>query len=762
MKTEIFSVLRRWRRHWRLKSLVLGTTSVGIAVFLSLAAVVDALLLRQPFAGAERVVKIDRARQHSEFLQLEDIERARAETGLPLTAMWEPLPLGRSPDAPMAAWVSTDFFEVVGVHPLVGRTFALGDEFLTDRAVIGERLWRTRFGADQDIAGRSVLLGDRRLTVLGVVASGFSLPLGANVWIPRPAEITYYSAIARLPPGMDAKAISSRWPQWSAVPIRDYLAPRDTSYGWVLLASSGLILVAACAYFGLVQVGEISRRFSEVCVRLALGAARWRAIRPVVTDASLGVVLCAVAGLLLAPATLSWVVTRLPPELVTGRTISIDWRTAATLVMILCTGLAMLTALTLAFCFRSLDAPAGSQDARLARGGGRWTRVVVTIQLAVVTPVLYLLGLSALGFHAIAIRDLGYRTQDVLSAEVPLWSGESTIAAAAQYVERLQPLLDRVAGLPGVRAAAFSDDRLGWVPTSDRIRIRLQGTPEPDAVIAQQNTVSGAYFRLLGIRCVTGEVFRDAVRNSIDWKDIYGGVVVDTTLAAVLGKGDNVVGRRVIVGFSPTTVLGVVEAIRSRRPDEPVEPRVYLRLSPNAPFATNLLVRFAGPFTPMAHAVGAVVQDQMGTQAPTDTVLLADELKRLQSPYRGLYELATLMAWVAAILCVSGMFAVMSDVLARRRKEVAVRLAVGASAMNILRLCLADLAWAMPTGIAAGFGVGVLLCREATNRLYGVAPTDPVTLVGVTLLIAGVVLSSAVVPIRQVLRTSLWYALRGD
>lgn len=742
-----------------MNALVLVTAAVGIALFLAILAAVDALFLVQPFPGAERVARLDRAIPDPRLLDLEEIAAARADTGLPIAAMWDALPLGRSPGAPLASWVSTNFFDVMGVPPLVGRTFAPGDRGLTDRAVIGERLWRSRYGADSSIVGRSVVIGNERLTVLGVVPATFGVPLRAAVWRPRPARLTYFHALVRLPIGMSAADLSRRWSEWRAVPIREFLAPRDASYAWVLLATAGLLLAAAGVYFLLVHVGETSRRMNEIGVRLALGAGRWQAIRPVVVEASFRTVLCVAAGLLLAPTVLAWLVTRLPADIVSGRIIAMNARTAVTVVALLCAAVAILTALTI----RSrVLAPNARDDDRIVRGGAFWGRVMAAAQFAVVAPMLYLLGLSAHGFHALAGRDLGYRTDDILSAHVPTWSGESTVEEAARHLARLQPLLDRVAALPGVEEVALSADRLGFVPTGDRIRVRLAGTSATDMVRAQRSIVTGAYFRLLGIQRVAGDVFDDRVTTQPDWQDIYGGVVVDTTLAAMLGRGADVIGRRVVVGFSPTRIIGVVEPIRARRPDEPVEPRIYLRLGPTAPFASNLLVRFAGTPGPVVQAVASAVQDQMRTAAPADTVLLADELTRLQSPYRGMYELAMLMASVAAVLCLSGMFAAATYMLVRRRKETAVRIALGASGGSILRLCLGEMAWAMPLGTACGLGLGVLLGRQIESRLYGVDPIDPMALVASALLMVGILLLATALPVRYLLRSNVVDALRGE
>jgi ABC-type antimicrobial peptide transport system permease subunit len=351
-----------------------------------------------------------------------------------------------------------------------------------------------------------------------------------------------------------------------------------------------------------------------------------------------------------------------------------------------------------------------------------------------------------------------------MSAEIPLWDtgGEFSFEAAAEHLTRLQLVLDRVAGLPGVEEVAVSADRLGFVPTVDTVRLRRAEQPESARITAQRAIVSGAYFRLLDIPTVAGRVFGDRVGTTIDWQDPFGGVVVDTTLATMMGGIDHIVGRQVIVGFTPTTVVGVVAPTKSRSPDEAVAPRVYLRYSPNAPLAQNLLVKFAGPHLPVSQAVARVVQQELGMTAPPATVLLADELARLQRPYRSLFTLALALASVAGGLALLGLLAVARYALARRRKEAAVRLAVGATPISILRLCLRDVVWAMPVGCGAGLVLGVQLGRQLESRLFGVSATDPLALLASTLGMTMLMIIGFAIPVRHLVRSNLLPALRDE
>jgi hypothetical protein len=770
MKTDILSVLRRLRSRWAATFLIFGTAAISVAAFLALTAVVDGLLLKQPFPGAEHVSVLGRPHERfgvTYFMTRQELAEAASRLRRPVAAMGQPLPLGRSPLAPLAAQVSTNFFDLVGVRAIAGRTLTTDDEGQTGRAVISESLWRTRFGADRDIVNRTVALGDKRLTVVGVIPSMFRVPDGTTVWTSMDLRTTVgfsYRAVTRHAGGPD-QTILQRLPGWRVLALREHLAPDDVSHALVLLGAGALLLGVVWTCFALIQSGEIVRRAGESRLRLALGATRWRATRASVVEGYLSLFVCVAAGTALAPAMLGWLVVRLPPELIAGYPIRFDARTGGVALVVLAVGMVAVTVIALpalARTARSGLAP-GHGGSRVARHTIRSTRWIVALQFAVATPVLYVLGLAASSFHALVTTDLGFRPESVVAAQAPRTrDGTFSFEAESQHIGRLQLLMDRVSTLPGVEAVAMSSDRLGFVPTTNRMRIRLREADEKAFVIAQLAQVSAGYFDLMGIPRVSGRTFEGRISQAMNWKDVYGGVVVDTTLAAALGRGADVVGRDVVLDFTPSKIIGVVEPIRARRPDEPIQPRLYVHISPAASFATNLLVRFGGPADATRRTISLAVQSELGTPAPVDTVLLTEELNRLQSGYRGRYQLLSLMGWIAAVLSGLGMFGVGSYAVARRRRELALRMAVGASRGRILSACLSDLIIAASGGVAVGLAAGVLIGRSVNHLLYGVAPVDPIVLGGVLSLLGSMVVAGAFLPIRDAWRTDVSAALRQE
>jgi predicted permease len=744
----------------------------GVAVFLALAAVVDGLLLKPPFRGAERVVVVrplqTPERPNVRGIAVEDFSLAEARTGLSAAAMGWPSPLGRAPDAPLRTWVSTNFFDVIGVRPSLGRTFVRADHTLADRAVISDRLWRTRFGADPDIIDRTVVLGGMRLTVVGVLAGGFRVPDGTDVWIPHPDDYSYH-ALVRLPSGMSIEAMRARLGGWRVVSLPDHLAPDDATHALVLLGSGGLLLLGAWVYLGLLQAGEAARRVEDTALRLALGAGPWRATRASLLEGYLSVAACLALGTIAAPAVLTSLLRRLPPELLAGHPIALDARTAVTVLGLLAAGSVVVTLIALPAMLSVLrrrlsDAQTGTRTRRHAARSTRW---IVAAQFAAAAPVLYMLGLAATSFHALLSTDLGYRPTSVVSAQIPprheVFDDEGfSFESAARYVSRLQQLLDRVAAMPGIHSAAVSSDRIGYTPTAGFTRVRRRDAGEDGFVAADEAIVSGAYFDVLDVPIVAGRAFGERARLAMDLSDGYGGVVIDEALAQALGEGEDMVGRGVIVDFTPATVVGVVGSVRSRRPDEPSRPRVYLNVSPATSAATNLLVRFSGDAGPIRRAVSLAVQEEFGTAGPADSVLWAEELARLQAPYRGRYELLALMGWIAGTLTAAGTFGVVSYTVARRRRELAVRMAVGATRGRILWVCLRDVLAASAVGIAVGLLGGVVLGRQAADLLYAVTPMEPAVLASIIALLLLVVVAGAAFPIRDAWKTDVAAVLRQD
>jgi hypothetical protein len=768
IRVEILGALRRLRGRWVSALFTSTTAGLGVAMFLALSTVVDGLLLKQPVPGGEHLAVL--GRPHERFgvhywFQHEEIVQAGRRLAVSVAALGAPAPLGRSPTAPLGTSVSTNFFDLIRIRPLMGRTFTTEDGDAPDRTVISEALWRARFGGAADIIGRSVVLGDRRLTIVGVAPAGFGVPAGTDVWTPidvRSKVPFIYRVLVWLPDEGAARTLESRLPGWRLVSLREHLAPADASHALVLLGANALLLVGVWTYVGLLQAGEATRRLAESRLRLALGASWWRAVRPTLVDGCLSLLACLTVGAAAVPVLLRWLTARLPPELTAGRPIGLDGRAVVVMLGILVAGAVVTAATALPAARRSIRTGLAGRSPVVPTS----TRWIVAAQFAVATPVLYVLGLAAYSFHSLIAADMGFQPDSVMSVHLPRMPASNgdgfSFEANARNVARLQGLLDRVAVGSNVEGAAFSSDRLGFVPTAGSVRLRLPEARPDDYLIAQRAVVSGGYFELLRIPVLAGRTFDPRMSQTVDRTDPFGGVVVDAVLAGALARGQNVVGRKVIVDFTPATIIGVVGAVRARRPDEPVQPRIYLSASPAVVLPTNLLVRFEDPVEPVRRAVGQAVQAEFGTPAPPDSVLLADELTRLQGSYRGRYELLSLMGWIATSLCVAGTFGVGAYTVARRRRELAVRMAVGASRQRILWACLRDLVIASAAGIAVGLGGGVLIGRQAAHLLYGVLPTDPLIIACILVLLTVAVLAGAALPVRDAWRTDVSAVLRQE
>jgi predicted permease len=736
----------------------------------ALAAVVDAVIIKEPFPGADELVVLARSPRPDVAqgrlvgeLRLDDLMRARAESGLELAAVGSVEKSGSLPGDPIRARVSTNFFDVLAERAILGRTFVDADLDTHDLAVIGEDLWRFGYDGDPDVIGRTVTVGQSRLTVIGVIARGFQFPSDANVWTPldRTTPVPFlYRAIARVPPASSLALLAGRLGDWRLIPLREQLYPSDASHILVFLGAGGLLLVVVWVHVALMLAGDAVRRLSEFRLRLALGAGMRRIALGVMAEASAIVVACVGAGAVMTPAVLAWLIARLPPTLLSGRSVAIDARAAVVFVGVLVVGVFVVLAATFPVVagLRRTGWVVADSGIRSAHGLTRSARWIVALQFAAATPVLYLLGLATYSFGALLGTGLGFSTESVLAVQMPALTNIAEEGALPRRLLQIQRVFDEALVIPGVQSIAVSQDRLGsslrlaqsvWLPESGR----------GGEVESESNAVSGGYFDLLRIPVVSGRIFDPRPDTSVPESPGLGAVVIDTLLADRLGGHGDLVGREILVGGSPAHVIGIVGSIRPRRPDEIPRPRYYQDVAAR-PLATNLLARFTGDPVSVQRALTRLVQDVFVLPAPARAVSLEDELVRLQGDYRGRFLLMSLVGWISAALTAAGVFGIGAYTVARRRPEIAVRMALGATRTSILWLCLRDLVMTSTVGVVLGLLAGVLIGREVASLLYVVTPGSPLVLASLfaALLLVGLV--GVALPIRQAWRTDVAGVLR--
>lgn len=673
-------------------------------------------------------------------------------------------------------------FAALGVAPELGRGFSPEEETPgRDRVtVLSDHLWRS-LGADPGIVGRTLLLDGELHRVVGVMPPGFGVRGGfPDLWLPlsfgpgRPADrrSATLGVIARLRPGVTleraradlasiAAALEESFPETNR-DLRPSLEPlvplmtrglRPTVF--LLLAAVAVVLAVAAVNLGNLLLARAIGRDGEMAVRASLGATPVRLALELLGESALLGGLAAVAGTALAAAAL-----KLLPDL-QGQFLyrSVELRLGAPVVG-LSGGLAFLVG-TMAGVVPALRAArAGTRQlaGAAATRGRRAARVTRALGTAQVAATVALLAGSGLLLHSLAARlgaDLGYSADRVLSFEVaPPPSRYPDAAALSLFSARL---LEELGAVPGVEVAASSDGLPGggWdvgVWPEDR---PAAGEPGAEPLHTSVHLVTPGYFRVLGMPRLAGRGLLPA-----DTAAAPGVAVLSESAARRIFGDDDAVGRRLAIEARDDwhRVVGVVPDVL-RRPGEPAEPTIYLAYAQHADLLDLVGVRTRLVLVRAAVAPGALVAaiprvvGRLDPELPVAAVEPLDaRLAALSFGPRVAAGLFSAFALLALVLAAVGLYALLADAVARRRREIGIRIALGADRGDVVRLLARPAAGLTALRVAVGLVAALGLGRAMAGQLFGVAPYDPWALAGAVAVVAAAVLPATLVPARRALR----------
>jgi putative ABC transport system permease protein len=792
---EIRHAARILRRSWALTLLSSATMAIGIGGSTVLFALVDAVILRPlPYPDADQLVRIVDTNPAAGIARAGAASgnvhewRARA-TGFAGIAgyytMGRTLSTDREAEVVIAAQVSADFFAVAGVAPQIGRAFTAEETAqaafssaamptaANPVAILGHGLWRSRFGGDPTVVGRRITLERRPFTVVGVMPEGFALPdRGVQVWLPwhldadDPRDQHYLGAIARLAPGTTradgeqqlqqvAGALARESPAtnqgWTVrlVPLGEDTAGAAATALWMLFGAVGLLLLVACANVALLTLMRGLDRSGETAVRLALGAAPARLVREFLLES----VLLALLGGALGAAVAVTAVRVLPviaPDLPRVEDVTIDVR--ALLFVAAATTLAALVSGLPQAWRRARLAPAtalsdtsrrttGARDRHLLRDG----MVVAQIALAVV--LMAGSGLLVRSVRALAATDPGFDPRGVLVA--PVFLDSQTYTSGERTRAYYRTLFERLAALPGVVAVGGATT----VPTSplgpdfDR-PVWPQGTTPAaaDRPAAAVRMVTPGYFSVLGLRVVDG--------RPIDDRDAPAAprvVMVNESLARRLWPGTSAVGRQLVVDYStagtfPYEVVGVVGDMRFGGPRSEPKPEIYLPHAQRSYLILNVVVKTTGDPRALIPAVQAALR-AIDPQKPAQGLYpLADLVGATYARDRQVMATLLVFAGAATFLAVLSVYGVLSQRVRERTREIGIRMAMGASAAGLVGWVARTGARLIGVGLAAGVLAAWLASSALDGLLFGVRPTDALTIAAVVAAVGGVGLVAILVP----------------
>lgn len=711
--------------------------------------------------------------------------------------------------------VTTDFFPLLGVQPTLGRNFTQEEDTPNGprAAILGHGLWQSRFGGDTHVLGRTITLNEQSYTVVGVLPAPFQYPEPFQLWTPLALGETggtfvkhgegmmLLKAIARLKPGVtleqaqsELRTIAQRVqptqssetnPNESQREMETRGAPGDsvlTLVGLheqvvgdvkgallVLLGAVALVLLIACANVANLLLTRAASRQREMAVRAALGAGRLRIVRQLLTESVLLSLIGGGLGLLTAfwgvRALGQWSGTSLPSMYGIG----IDaWVLAFTFAVSVITGLAFGLAPAVQV-WRTDVNDTLKADSRSDTGGHRkWLRnLLVVSEVALALVLLIGAGLLIKSFSRLLDVNPGFQTESVLTFQVTLTDEKSS----AQKINFIEQIVERLKALPGVQAAAVTDS----LPLTQFERITLvdiEGRPPIDvnklrrgelkARPISRPTVTPDYFNAMGIPVKKGRAF-----TSQDARTPAESVIVSEAFETHFFPGESAVGKRIrLLGSNADapwpTVVGVVNDVRQSGLAGDVMPEVYSPELEGAGGGLSFVLRVAGDPAHLISAVRDVVAEVEPNQSLHNLMTMEQRLANTSTSLRLNTALLGSFAGVALMLAVVGIYGVMSYAVTQRRREIGVRMALGASRSNVLQLVIGNGLRLTLTGIVIGLIGAFALTRYLSNLLYSVKATDPATFLGVAFALTGVALLACWLPARRAAQLDPMVALRDE
>ena len=706
----------------------------------------------------------------------------------------------------VAGAVTVDFFPLLGVHPALGRNFTREEDTPNGpkAAMLGHGLWQGRFGGDADVLGRTITLNGQSYTVVGILPASFQYPEPFQLWTPLALGETggtfakygegmfLLKAIARLKPGVTleqaqtelqtiAQRIQPGGPTATPGPrprggdaltlagLHEQVVGDVKGMLLVLLGAVAFVLLIACANVANLLLARAAVRQKEMAVRAALGAGRWRIVRQLLAESVLLSLAGGGLGLLLA----FWGVDALgrlsSASLPTLHGIRIDaWVLAFTLGVSIVTGLVF--GLAPAFQASRADVNATlKEESRGDTGGHRnWLRqLLVVSEVALALVLLIGAGLLIKSFSRLTEVDPGFRTDGVLTCQMTLTVEKSS----PQKVNFVQQILERLQALPGVQAAAATDS-LPLTPFARIAAVEIEGRPPIDmgklkrgevkVTPASRPTVTLDYFNAMGIPLRSGRAF-----TSQDARPSAGVVIVNEAFEKHHFPGESAIGKRIHflgsrAGAHWLTVVGVVSDVRQRGLAGDVKLEVYNPVLNDIEGTMSFVIRTSGEPAHLVSAVRGVLAEVEPNQPLHNLMTMEQRLANTTISRRLNTVLLGSFAAVALLLAVVGIYGVMSYAVTQRRREMGVRMALGAQKSDVLGLIIHGGLRLTLLGVAIGLAGAFALTRYLSSLLYSVNATDPLTFAVISLTLVAVALLACWVPARRAARVDPMVALRTE
>jgi putative ABC transport system permease protein len=791
-------------------AVALITLALGIGANTAIFSVVNAVLLRPlPYAEADRLFVPWGSRgdtQHNSVVSYPDFVdwQAQTKTLEHVAAYNSSGSLLREGDAepePISgAAVSADLFPLLNVSPILGSPFTRAED-QSDAPpviVIGYDLWHRRFNADPNIIGRQIRIGSTSATVLGVLPEGFRFPAQASkTEFLRPLAATIgdrtqrrnsYSlrVIARLKPGATAVAAESemraigtqleqQYPD-EGFRLGAHLISLHEEVTWgsrtplfVLLGAVGFVLLIACANVANLLLARAAARHREMAIRAALGAGRRRVVRQLLTESLLLSLFGGALGLLVGWWGVQFLLAASPLNIHGLKDVGLDTK------VLVFTGIVSVVTGVIFGLVPALQASRADLQDALKEGGrgaggtavrNRVRAVLVVVEVALSFVLVVGAGLLGRSFLLLTAVRPGFEPEHVLTTDVSL--AKAKYPQPEQQQAGFAEIVRRAAAIPGIEAAAViyplplsGDNNSNTFLIAGRPALRPEDKPT-----SNHRTISPDYFRALNIPLSRGRTF-----DELDTQHTTPVIIVNETLARRYFAGTEVLGQHIIIEGErgdnglppPREIIGIVGDVRHESLDTESGPEYYVPYTQVSEAFMSLVVRSATD-NPGRLAVGMrqvikqMDKEQYVAAIQPMTKLVAESVAR----HRFNTLLTGLFAVVALLLASVGIFGVLNYTVAQRTQEIGLRVALGAQTRDVLRLVMGQGVRLILFGLALGLAASFALTRVLAGMLFGVKPTDPLTFVSVSFLLAGVALVACYIPARRATKVDPLVALRYE
>ena len=800
IRQDLVFASRQLRRSPAFAVVAVLTLGLGIGATTAIFSAVDGVLLRPlPYPEADRLVRVFQTnkgqteRDDASPANFADWqERNRSFTKLAYFQYYGHDVTGASGETTsIDSWlVSEDYFDVLGVKPLMGRTFR-PDEFRAGAApvaIISASLWQQRFGGDPKVIGRQEILDNVPHTIVGVMPMSLQFPEKRYLWAPNKlteAEKlerggTYLAVVGRLRPGITLAAarqdmsrigreLAASYPRTNAqvgievasVP-NELLGPVRTAM-LVLLGAVMCVLLVACANVANLLLARGSDRRREFAIRAALGAGRTRLARQMITESAVLAGLGCAIGLLLGRAGIALILTLSPATLPRADEIVLDGRVLA-FTLIVSLGTALLFGLAPVRMFSRPDLTdvvrEGGRGSSASRGRLRLRGVLIVTEVALALVLLVGSGLLIRSFISLLRVDPGFVPENRAMVQLFLWD---QYAKPLARVDALREVLTRMRAVPGVESAGAVSAfpfALANIGIETNVTVEGKQAAPGDEPNAFTTLATDGYFETMGIRLHRGRAFTPAD----DAAGLEVAIVSESFVKRHFPDTDPI-GKRVASRFDggqSRVIVGVVSDVRHDGLQLPVREELYIPHAQNGFGSMTIAVRTTGDPTLMLPALQRAVWDVNPRQAiyaaTTMNALVSTSLRERR------FNLSLIggFAALALVLSAVGVYGLISYSTSRRSNEFGVRLALGASGGQIVYAAMCDGVRYAVLGVVVGLFAAYALTRSLSTMLFGISATDPATYVSLAVVMLGVAALASYLPARKAMRVDPVAALRGD